>query len=178
MADSKEAVPEKKKKAGKLPIILGIVLMLAGGGYFIKVRGSAKSGPPPLKLAAAPETLKEFLVNLRDGRTYIRTTISLHFKEGFTKEELDKNLSAIRDAINGRLRATALQELNSLDGTQNLKQGIAEAVNERLESLEGKQGNKKELDASATKPAKRLRPDWDSDKGPVLKVYFDDIATQ
>ena len=80
-----------KKKGGKLPIIIALVLVLAGGGFFV-MKGKGSKEPPPVKLGAV-EPLAEFLVNLRESNSYLRAEIALHLKEGYEKEQFDKNNS-------------------------------------------------------------------------------------
>ncbi|MCO5297974.1 MAG: flagellar basal body-associated FliL family protein [Fimbriimonadaceae bacterium] len=200
--EPKEATEEvKKKKGGKLPIVIALVAVLAGGGFFMMKAKGGKHEPPPLKLGAI-EPLKEFLVNLKEGNVYLRTEIALHFKEGFKKEELDKSLPAVEDAIVTLLGARSSTEIRTLDGKAKLKRDLAEAINKVLEAAEkaahpeeaaeeepaAKDGEKQTSDKKDPKagkeakhdeePPKDLHPDWDSQTGPVLKLYFTSFATQ
>lgn len=198
--EPKEATEEvKKKKGGKLPIVIALVAVLAGGGFFMmKAKGGAHE-PPPLKLGAI-EPLKEFLVNLKEGNVYLRTEIALHLKDGFKKEDLDKSLPAIEDAVVTLLGARGSAEIRTLDGKAKLKQDLAAAINKVLEAAEKAAHPEEEAhDASAeekgqdkaaqdkkdakdakkdAEPSEPQHPDWDSQTGPVLKVYFTSFATQ
>jgi len=169
-----EVEQQPKKKKGKLPLILAVVLLILGAGGFFKLKGGP-AAPPPLKLGAT-EKLEEFLVNLRGGQSYMRTEIGLQFTESFKKEELDKNLGAVRDSINIVLSSKKLSGVNSPEGKRALKREIASAVNEALNIIKG--DSKEAVKGSAAGKGKLAHPDWDSDTGPVLKVYFYTIATQ
>ncbi len=169
----------KKKKKGKLPLIVIVVVALVLGGGFFKLKSGGSTTKPEVKLGTT-EKLDEFLVNLRGGNSYMRTEIGLQFKEGFTKEELEKNLGAVRDAINMTLSGKRLIEVNSVQGKAALKRQLAAAINRSLESNTPTDSKQKKVDhiKPIGKPQLRKHPDWDSDEGPVLKVYFFTIATQ
>ena len=174
-----------KKKKGKLPVLIALVVIFAGGGFFgMKMRGGAKE-KPAIKLGAI-EPLAEFLVNLAGSTSYIKVEMALHLKDGFKKEELDKNLPAVRDAIVMRLSSRSLREVNSFAGKERLKRDLATDINSVLEKLSGDHSKEKVEAAkepdpkseSAKKKEKSEHPDWDSEEGPVLKLYFTSFATQ
>ncbi len=175
-APTAQEAPVKKKK-GKLPIILVVVLLVLGGGGYFKFKG----GPPhkpEIKLGST-EKLDEFLVNLRGSQSYMRTEIGLQFDDKFKKEDVDKNLGAIRDSINMVLSSKKLSEVNSPEGKAALKRELADSINDTLAKVAPTEGGAaKPEDASKKTPKQRAHPDWDSDTGPVLKVYFFTIATQ
>lgn len=184
-----------KKKKGKLPLIVVLVVLL-GGGFFM-MKGKGKKEEPEIALAkldamvALPE---EFLVNLAGGQTYLRTKIALLPAATAKKEEIDKATPAIMDAIYGRLRRTELKQINDPDGLQLLKRQLASDINWTLEKLnshkeeESQSKKKKKKDEheelgpeEITKipPADELdHPDWDSEEGPILKIFFQSFATQ
>ena len=183
--------PKEGKKKGKLPIILILALVLGGGGFFM-MKGKGKPKEPEIKLGAI-EPLTEFLVNLKGGSNYLQTELALQFKDGFKKEELDKNMPAVRDAVIMVLSSKSISELSSEPAKARLKREIAAFVNKTLEDLtpppEGhtekkkkkKKGEDQEEDPrkiAATDPEELEHPEWDSDEGPVLKVYFTKFATQ
>ena len=186
---------EPKKKKGKLPIIIVLALVLGGGGFFM-MKGKGKPKEPEIKLGAI-EPLTEFLVNLKGGSNYLQTEVALQFKDGFKKEELDKNMPAVRDAVIMVLSSKSISELSSEPAKARLKREIAAFVNKTLEDLapppaeehaDEKKKKKKKKDEEeevvdprkiAATPADELEhPEWDSDEGPVLKVYFTKFATQ
>src|SRR5689334_1020436 len=97
---SEEAKDTTTKKKGKMPIILALLVVLGGGGFFMM---KGKSAPKKVEVkAGAVEPLdKEFLVNLSgSANVYLRAELALEMREGYTKEELEANMPAIRDSIN------------------------------------------------------------------------------
>jgi flagellar FliL protein len=185
---SEEAAAEKpaKKKGGKLPIIIALVLVLGGGGFFMTKGKSGKKEKPAVKLGEI-QTMPEFLVNLKDGEHYLRTEVALQTKEGLEKEKFDKMLPTVRDAILGVLTSKSLEDVRTLEGKDKMKKEIAKAVNEAIEDPEEKddssdkdKGDKS--DGESKKKKKEIKidihTDWDSQTGPVLKVFFTSFATQ
>jgi flagellar basal body-associated protein FliL len=199
------AAEEGKKKGGKMPIIVAVVLLLAGGGYFMKAK-SAKPKPKveAPKLGEVVD-VKELLVNLAANSGYLKTEISLQLAKDAKKEELEKNKAAIADALNLRLKSKRLSDIQTIDQLHELKREIASDLNKILnrekdekaaEEAEKKKGaSEDEGDAkdeakaadSKTDPKTDEEPavakpkvpeDFDSDTGPVLKVYFTSFATQ
>lgn len=173
-----------KKKGGKLPIIVAVVLVLAGGGYFA-TKGGGKAAEeeeePAIKLGhIAP--VGEFLVNMADGRTYLRTNISLHFDEKFDTHAMEETQAAIQDAIVTKLSSKSLEDVRTLEGKKALKWQLAAAINAAMADAHGhdkkskKKGSKE--DAHAATDAPTNEEGWDSDEGPVLKIYFTSFVTQ
>jgi flagellar FliL protein len=182
MSEAKEA---PAKKGGKLPIIIALVAMLGAGGFFgMKMKGGEKK-EPEVKLGKI-ETLAEFLVNLRGNDTYLKAEVALHFADTFQKKTLDDNLPAVRDAVLVQLTSRSLSEISSPKGKERLRRSIAFAVNGVFAKLDNKGEDKKKDEkadsmkpaAAAANPPEPENPDWDSDKGPVLKVYFPSFVTQ
>lgn len=192
------------KKKSKLPIILVLVLVLGGGGFFaMKMRG----GKPKVEIKLGkekPAELKEFLVNLRDQGVYCRAEIAIGLAEGAKATIVEEHEAAVRDAINMRISSKRLAEVNTIEGLRQLKRDIAADLNKIL--AEPKEEKKPAEDANADDakaddtadkkdgktapkkaepkadepeaPAAPKHPDWDSDTGPVLKIYFSSFATQ
>lgn len=185
MAEEKKDAAEEggKKKGGKMPLILGLVLGIGVGGFlFTKMGGSKKEEPAKPKIELGDVVpLEEFLVNLKDGRSYLRTKINLHLMKEFkVKEKFDPLLPAVRDAIILTLSNQTLKEVNSLAGKEDLKVELAQEVNEILDEGGPKVHAGKENRPKVKRPEKDKleHPEWDSQTGPVLKVYFTDFATQ
>jgi flagellar FliL protein len=176
--EASEATP--KKKGGKLPVLLALLVMLAGGGFFgFKLMTKGKAAKVEVKLGATV-LLNEFLVNLNGGG-YARAEIALHVREGYTQEELEKHMPALRDAIVLTLSSKSLRDVASLDGKVQLKREIGSAVNAVLvEDGKGKEahGGSDVKEHGRADDPKSLPPDWISSEGPVLKVYLTSFATQ
>ena len=96
-------------------------------------------------------------------------------------------------AVTPETVSKSISELSSEPAKARLKREIAAFVNKTLEDLtpppEGhtekkkkkKKGEDEEEDPrkiAATDPEELEHPEWDSDEGPVLKVYFTKFATQ
>lgn len=177
------AEPAKKKGKGKLPVLLALVLVLGGGGFFaMKMKGSpAKSDVKLGEIVDMPEEL----VNLRSANTFARIEVSVHLREGFQKADFEKHGAAIEDALISTLRAKSLRDISTPEGTEQFKRELGAAFNAIVEpnqptteqpkspqTTDAKDGNDVEQQPS-TKHA-----DWVSETGPVLKVYFRSFATQ
>lgn len=193
MSEQAKEAPEKKKK-GKLPLIL-IVVVLAGGGFFgMKMRGGdGKKKEPEVKLGAVVEIKEEFLTNMAERASYVRTKISLQFKEGYDTSKLAHDIAPVQDAINMRLQSTSVKSVATLDGLRQLKHDIAADINKMLLEEEKKEEKSEEKDSEKEKKGKKKKKDkgdgessdepekhedWDSEKGPVLKILFVSFATQ
>lgn len=172
-----------KKKGGKLPIVVAVVLVLAGGGYFATKGGSkpeAEEENAPKLGHIAP--VGEFLVNMADGRTYLRTNISLHFDETFDTHAMEETQAAIQDAIVNKLSSKSLEDVRTLEGKRSLKWQLAAAINAAMANAHGhdkKSKKKDKAEGGHGEPAPPSNEDgWDSDEGPVLKIYFTSFVTQ
>jgi flagellar basal body-associated protein FliL len=191
----KAATEGKKKKGGKLPLIIGIVA-LAGGGGFFAAKGAGGSKPAEKKVELGEiAPLGEFLVNLSDGRTFLRAEISVHVAKG---EHLDPHAAGgggghgggeaappapIRDAVIEVLTSQSLASVSSVAGKARLKKQLAAAINEAAHALHpaepGKEKGKDEKhDEEKADKKESGHKDWDAADGPVLKVYFTSFATQ
>ena len=160
---------EQPKKGGgkKLFVLLLLVMVLGGGGFFAMKMKLSKGRAAKVELGEIVP-LPEILVNLRDPNTYARTEISLHFQKGFEKKHFDERVDAVRDAVILKLSSKSLKEVRTVEGKMALKRDIAQAVNHVLD-------DSKKPTASAESSDHK---DWDSESGPVLKIYFANFATQ
>lgn len=197
MAEEAKEVKEAPKKKGKmLPIIFAIVLVVAAGGFFMMKPKSKAKPKVEIKLGEI-QTMPEFLVNLKDGNAYVRAEIAMQTKEGFDKEKFDKVLPVVRDAVLMQLSSKSLAEIETATGKQKLKKLIATAVNKAINASVEDKDKEDSSDKSDTKDKKKdsekdkesskdkekdkpedEHPDWDSQTGPVLKVFFTNFATQ
>ncbi len=186
----KEGTEVKAKKKGKLPVILAVVVLVGGGGFF----GMKMAGGAPKKVAVEldtkepPPVLGEFLVNLQgSGNVYLRTELSLGLKEGYKKETLDKAMPALKNAVVEILSSKTIGQVNPQNWPA-LRRELATALNATLKDYEEKKPEAKDDKKEEGKEAKPDKgdkadasdhhEDWDSDTGPVLKIYFTSFATQ
>ncbi len=195
-----------KKKGGKLPIILALVVLIGGGGFFMMKKGK---GPEKTEVKLGKEEIllpDEFIVNMLDGRTYVRAKIALKGGEKFKAEEVEHHNAEICDAINSILKNTKPEEVVTEAQVKKLKIRVAAALNKIFHANEehkkeaGKDEEKKkdeksdkseksdhetsadetEKDAEQGKAKKpeKIPNDWDSAEGPIYKVFFKALATQ
>ncbi|HMS55811.1 MAG TPA: flagellar basal body-associated FliL family protein [Fimbriimonadaceae bacterium] len=180
MSENKEQEAKSKKKS-KLPVIIAIVAILGGGGFFMMKGKGKKEEKPAITLGAIETVEPEFLVNLSNGTTYLRTQVALQFQEGFKKEDLDKNMPAVQDVITSILSSKSPSSIRTLEGKKKLKAEIASKVNALLAT------EKHEEDPADSKDKKKKKdkeeehegePDWDSGSGPCLKIFFISFVMQ
>jgi flagellar FliL protein len=125
MADTGPAVAEAPRKASKLPVIIGLVLMLVlGGGGFYAVWSGLILGPGP----AHGSDGQQFAVTALPDIAFVPMdplVISLHSNAGARnllfraqlevvaayKADVELLLPRVVDVLNGYLRAVDLQEL-------------------------------------------------------------------
>lgn len=122
-ADPADAEPPKKKS--KLPLILGVVLAIAGGGGgFMAVQmgllgGSEATEMPEQTTAGVPElgpaafvALDPLIVNMpsQSGRQFLRFTAQLEVALEYA-DEVEAIKPRIVDVLNGYIRAVEVSDL-------------------------------------------------------------------
>ena len=208
MSDAPKEEAAGKKKGGKLPIILALVLMVGGGGFFMMKKNGGPKEKPKTKLAKEEVLLSdEYIVNMADGRTYVRAKIGLKTKEGFKAEEIISHDAEISDAVISILKTTSPNDIVTEPQVKKLKMRIAAALNKIFKEAEPEHDKEEESDSkkkkkkgdeeeegdkehSKSKKAKKdedshgdeeeveIPEGWDSAEGPVLKIFFKSLATQ
>jgi len=190
MSEQASEAPAKKK--GKLPMVLILAVVLGAGGFFgMKMRGGGeKKKEPEIKLGATAEIKEEFLSNMAERSSYVRTKISLQLKEGFEAKKIEEEMPAIQDAINMKLQSTSVKEVATLEGMRRLKRDLAASINKILnehsdekkdessDEKDDKDKKKKKKEKEKDDEPEEIPEGWDSAKGPVLKVLFVSFATQ
>lgn len=186
-----------KKKGGKLPIILVAVLVVAGGGFFAMGKKDAPKKPaePEVKLGAVQSLGGEFLINLSDGSTFLNAEISVqldakgHISDpaaaggGEHSGKTEATYSIARDAVNMVLAGKSIEDLTKPGGLKILKREIAAAINHAVHPPEEPTAEEKKKQEHEEKKGvnhdEGIDHEWleelgrDSEKGPVLKVFFD-----
>jgi flagellar basal body-associated protein FliL len=177
MAEEVAEAATKKKGGNKMMIIIVAIMMLVTGGFVgLKMKGGGSSAKPEPKLGGPDNIMEihEFLVNLagsNDGGKFLRTDISVQTTDGFKKEEMDKYDAPIEDAINEVLTKYSVEELKQPNFIAKLRHEIAKAGNDAIAKAQDKEPDKPE-----SGPPKH--PEWDSQTGPILKVYLTTFAFQ
>lgn len=156
MADPAKAPETPEKNNKKLFIIIGaVVAVLAIGGVaaFFMGGGKKESAPEGAKVEAkaeggghgAPATeggeggaamggtiypLEPFIVNIYDGQElrYLKIKVEFEMANPQAKGELDAKLAPLRDAILILLTTKTMQEIQDLQGKNQLREQILAAV--------------------------------------------------
>lgn len=144
MARIEESEVQPKKKISKkiiIPIILFIALILSVSGLFVYSKVTNK----PIKeifTRFAPEEkeltipLEEFLVNLNseygDSKQYLRIKMTLMYMDEKESENIQANISLIRDIIISRLRDVTLENVLKEETMVAFKGNAVKSINDRL----------------------------------------------
>lgn len=134
MAEEEKPQEEPPKKRSKLPLLLGLVLALAGagGGYFAVTSGLLPGGESPhaadpgahgekgdeagpVEVAALPEVeflpIEPLIVSLNTSNgTHLRFRAQLEVRRAY-RSEVEHLLPRVVDVLNGYLRAISLADL-------------------------------------------------------------------
>ena len=188
--EAKKTEDAPKKKGGKLPILIALIVVIAGGGFFgmQKMKGGKTEEKPKIELGEILTT-KEFLCNLEDPTTYVKTELAFQMIKGYDPHHFTDLEPAVRDAVNIILNSKSQAEISTAEGKAALKKEIAAAVNEILhpghaEEEKKEEGAGKEGEHIDEAPAEEkhepveIPKGWDSAEGPVLRVFFTNFATQ
>jgi flagellar FliL protein len=136
MAEEKEKVEEKKVER-KIPFLIPILLLLlavAGGGvYFFllnkpKKEGEEKVGPSHVGIMV---DLGVFTVNLADKGmdAYARVAITLELSNEKVKQEVDKRMPIIKDAIIDVISSKTSDFVRTPEGREALRLELIKRLN-------------------------------------------------
>ena len=143
-----------KKSTIIIAVVVLLVLAVIGGGFFMMWQKlTTLNAPRPAEAehsSAKNEQhdgigpvfpLDAFIVNLSDqgGKRYLRITMSLELADAKLAEELTKRLPQIRDAILTILPTRKVDDLQSAEGKNALRNEIISSLN----GLMGKEAVKK-----------------------------------
>ncbi len=139
MASKDEEQAQEKtqgKSNSKLFVIIGVAIVaaaLAVAGTLLFTGESKGSSPKAEKVS--PETmamfsLEPFIVNIYDGQDlrYLKLRVEMELSDVEAKTELTARQAQIRDAILSILTTKTFQDLQYLQGKNQLKQEIMAAV--------------------------------------------------
>jgi len=158
MAD-KEEKKEEPKKGGKKKLIIiivaALVVLLAagGGGYYFLVhkpkqeemkrkqeeesKAAALIKPVPEEANIGPMVeIKEFVVNIigEDTPHYVKASLSLELDKEATLEEVNKRMPQIRDAILLLIGNKTFEELQDIQGKNQVKAELKSKINAFLKT--------------------------------------------
>ena len=158
MADkdtNKPDTPEKTAGGGKKKLIVIVaavlVLLLAGGAawYFLvykkaevakqaeasKAAAIAKTVPEEAQIGPMVE-IKEFVVNIigQDVSHYVKASMSLELDREATLDEVNKRMPQIRDAILLLIGNKTYEELQDIQGKNQVKAEVKSRINSFLKT--------------------------------------------
>ncbi|MXQ08162.1 flagellar basal body protein FliL [Alphaproteobacteria bacterium GH1-50] len=111
-ADAEEAPP----KRGKMPLVIGLVLGLAGAGagYFLMAGGSEKETAKVEKtsddIAFVPIQSMTIPIGTAENARYLRFSAQLEVSPSYA-DEVEKKMPRVVDVLNTYLRSVTLAEL-------------------------------------------------------------------
>ena len=157
----------------KIVVIALVLLLLIGGGvaaaWWFLIRGgdegeggvaqsetTIRQGPAPLENPVFFQA-GTFIVNLADGRRYLKTNVELMLNEELAKVYLESRLSVVKDLIISELQTLSTEQLRDPKERVLLK----ERLKGRIETLF---------------PLPK-EVDWDDPK-PIKKVLFTEFYLQ
>jgi flagellar FliL protein len=142
---------EKAKKSTKLPLLLGVLVLVAAGGgaawYFgIPHLGKKTEPAAGAEEAAATHTvaverpgplvaLDPFIANLADesGSRYLKATFQLEFLGKTVPAGMEARSPQIRDLLLTLLTSKSFDEIRTPEGKQELREQIIRRVNQALD---------------------------------------------
>lgn len=156
--DKKDGAKDESKKGGKKKLIIIIsavlIVLLAGGGayYFLihkpkqdelrhrqeeQSKAAALIKPVPEEAEIGPMVeIKEFVVNIisEDAPHYVKASLSLELDKATTQEEVNKRMPQIRDAILLLIGNKTFEELQDLQGKNQVKAEMKSKINSFLKT--------------------------------------------
>ncbi len=158
------------KRLIKMVIIIVVLLVVVGAGawavyFFIGIgRGGGEHGAAGTSMREGPAPLKNpqympldtFIVNLADGRRYLKTTLSLLLDEEKAKAYLAERMPEVKDLVVAELQTLSTEQLRDPKERELLKQRLLTKIESLL-------------------PDKNR--DWDDPK-PIKKVLITEFYLQ
>jgi flagellar FliL protein len=153
MADKDTKKDAQKKEGGKKKLIIiciaVLVLLLGAGGaayYFLvykkaeqtkveESKAAALIKPIPQEAKIGPMVdIKEFVVNIigQDAAHYVKAALSLELDKDSTQDEVNKRMPQIRDAILLLIGNKTFEELQDIQGKNQVKAELKSKINSFL----------------------------------------------
>ena len=150
----------------KLIIIVGLVLLLVIGiVVFMLMSGEEEEQLPEeeMQVTDVAEPLAEpiflplesFVVNLKDGRRFLKTTIQLMLSEPSAAAYLTVRLVEIKDIVLAELQELSVEDVKQSDAREALRQRLISAISQIFPT----------------------EPEWE-DPEPIRKVLFEEFVIQ
>ena len=153
-----------KKKL--LIIVIALVLLLVVGlVVFLLIPGEEEEDMPEeeqnVTEVAEPLTtpiflpLESFIVNLKDGRRFLKTSIQLMLSEPAASAYLTVRLVEVKDIVLAELQELSVEDVKQSDARDALKQRLISAISNIFPT----------------------KPEWE-DPEPIRKVLFEEFVIQ
>jgi len=177
MADEEEGVESGDGESGsgeksgggkkkKIIIIVALVLLLViGVVVFFMMFGDEEEQLPeeelPVTGVAEPLEapiflpLESFVVNLKDGRRFLKTSIQLMLSEPGAAAYLTMRLVEVKDIVLAELQELSVEDVKQSDAREALKQRLISAISQIFPT----------------------KPEWE-DPEPIRKVLFEEFVIQ
>ncbi len=144
--------PENKRSSKKLIIIISLVLLvlLIGGGvagYLLLFKAPPPEEKDPGMQVPVPEintqseigpmvNIDEFIVNIisDENNHYVKASLTIELSSEPAKEEIEKRMPQIRDAILLLTGNKTFEELQDLQGKKQLKAELLSKINAILQT--------------------------------------------
>jgi len=150
----------------KLIIIVAVVLLLVIGiVVFLMMSGDEEEELPeeeqPVTDVAEPLAepvflpLESFVVNLKDGRRFLKTTIQLMLSEPGAAAYLTVRLVEVKDIVLAELQELSVEDVKQSDAREALRQRLISSISRIFPS----------------------KPEWE-DPEPIRKVLFEEFVVQ
>ena len=155
MADKDSGKPDKAAGGGRKKLVVMVaavlVMLLAGGAawYFLvykkaeaarqaeasKAAAIAKTVPEEAQIGPMVE-IKEFVVNIigQDVSHYVKASMSLELDREATLDEVNKRMPQIRDAILLLIGNKTYEELQDIQGKNQVKAEVKSKINSFLKT--------------------------------------------
>ena len=150
----------------KLIVIVAVVLLLIIGIVVFMLMSSEEEEQVPeeeMQVTDVAEPLEEpiflplesFVVNLKDGRRFLKTTIQLMLSEPAAAAYLTVRLVEIKDIVLAELQELSVEDVKQSDAREALRQRLISAISQIFPS----------------------EPEWE-DPEPIRKVLFEEFVIQ
>lgn len=142
-----------------LLLVIGVVafLLLSGGEEEEALPEEEKPVASEAEPLAAPIflSLDSYVVNLKDGRRFLKTTMQLMISDPMASAYLTGRLVEVKDVVLSELQELSAEDVNQASAREALRQRLITAI-------------------SALFPPK---PEWE-DPEPIKKVLFEEFVVQ